>query len=95
MNAVFLAMIGLAFAVAAARGLSGAPIMADVTKSIIQDAGGAVTLALGLAGVMTLFLGLMKVAEQGGLLLVIARLLQPMMQRLFPEIPWVIQRWER
>ena len=45
------------------------------------------TLAIGLVGVMTLFLGLMKVAEAGGLLSIIARLLRPLMQRLFPQVP--------
>jgi spore maturation protein SpmA/spore maturation protein SpmB len=46
-----------------------------------------VTLAIGLIGVMALFLGLMKVAEAGGLLTIIARLLRPIMVRLFPEVP--------
>ena len=36
---------------------------------------------------MALFLGLMKVAERGGLLVIIARLVRPMMVRLFPEVP--------
>ena len=45
------------------------------------------TLALGLVGVMALFLGLMKVAEAGGLLVIIARLVRPMMIRLFPDVP--------
>src|SRR3569832_1959822 len=36
---------------------------------------------------MALFLGLMKVAEQGGLLVVLARLDRPLMVRLFPEVP--------
>ena len=58
--------------------------MSLVGKAIIDDAGGAVTLAIGLIGVMALFLGLMKVAEAGGLLNIIARLLRPLMQRLFP-----------
>jgi spore maturation protein SpmA len=46
-----------------------------------------VELALGLVGVMTLFLGLMKVAEAGGLLTIIARLIRPLMVRLFPSVP--------
>ena len=61
--------------------------MAALGKTIVEDAGSAVTLALGLVGVMTLFLGLMKVAEAGGLLGIIARLLRPLMQRLFPDVP--------
>jgi len=54
---------------------------------MIDAAGGSVTLAIGLVGVMTLFLGLMKVAEQGGLLVIIAKTLRPLLIRLFPEVP--------
>jgi spore maturation protein SpmA len=54
---------------------------------MIKSAQGAVELALGLVGVMALFLGLMKVAEKGGLLTIIARLVRPLMVRLFPEVP--------
>jgi len=42
---------------------------------------------LGLIGVMALFLGLMKVAEEGGLLTILARLIRPLMVRLFPDVP--------
>jgi spore maturation protein SpmA len=91
MNIIFLAMICFAFAVAAiaeiVRPSQEPQVMSLVGKAIIDDAGGAVTLAIGLIGVMALFLGLMKVAEAGGLLNIIARLLRPLMQRLFPEVP--------
>jgi spore maturation protein SpmA len=91
MNIIFLAMTCLAFAVAAiaeiARPSEAPQVMSLVGKAIIEDAGGAVTLAIGLVGVMALFLGLMKVAEAGGLLSIIARLLRPPMHRLFPEVP--------
>ena len=99
MNIIFLAMICFAFAVAAiaeiVRPSQEPQVMSLVGKAIIDDAGGAVTLAIGLIGVMALFLGLMKVAEAGGLLNIIARLLRPLMQRLFPRCPSVIQRWAR
>lgn len=54
---------------------------------MVETAGSAVTLAIGLIGVMALFLGLMKIAEKAGLLGVFAKLLRPLMVRLFPEIP--------
>ena len=91
MNAIFLAIVCLAFGVAAVRQLVGVaadpPIMSLVAKAIVEDAQGAVTLAIGLVGMMTLFLGLMKVAESAGLLSIIAQLLRPLMQRLFPQVP--------
>lgn len=91
MNGIFLALVLSAFAVAAVRqvGIAGgdAETMARLAKAIIEDSSQAVTLAIGLVGVMTLFLGLMKVAEAGGLLAIIARLLRPLLVRLFPSVP--------
>jgi spore maturation protein SpmA/spore maturation protein SpmB len=62
--------------------------MQDLAIAMIDAATGSVTLAIGLVGVMALFLGLMKVAEEGGLLLIIARTVRPLMVRLFPEVPF-------
>lgn len=91
MNSIFLAIVCLAFGVAGVREIATGPddprIMSALATAVIEDAGGAVTLAIGLIGVMTLFLGLMKVAEAGGLLRIVARLLRPLMQRLFPQVP--------
>ncbi len=58
-----------------------------LSKSIVEGAAGSVELALGLVGVMTLFLGLMKVAESGGMLTIVARLIRPVMVKLFPSVP--------
>ncbi len=93
MNLVFFLLVVIAFAVAAYREVmleatADVPAPMEVLGAgVIESAGSAVTLAIGLIGVMTLFLGLMKVAEAGGLLVVIARLVRPLMQRLFPEVP--------
>ena len=99
MSAIFFAIVLIAFAVAAFRQLpwtppavpsgaieAGGP-MQDLGIAIIDAAVGSVTLALGLVGVMALFLGLMKVAEEGGLLIIIARTVRPLMVRLFPDVP--------
>jgi spore maturation protein A len=61
--------------------------MADLTRAAAESAGSAVTLALGLAGVMALWLGLMRVAEEAGLVRDLARIARPLMRRLFPEVP--------
>jgi spore maturation protein SpmA len=61
--------------------------MAALGQGMIDQAGASVTLAIGLIGVMALFLGLMKVAEAGGLLVIIARTIRPLMTRLFPDVP--------
>ena len=65
----------------------GVSPMEGLSKAMVESAAGSVELALGLIGVMTLFLGLMKVAEAGGLLSVLARLIRPLMVRLFPHVP--------
>jgi len=44
-------------------------------------------ISLGLAGVLTLWLGLMKVGEQGGAINLLARVVRPFFQRIFPEVP--------
>ena len=93
MNLVFLAIVLVAFLTASWHQIAWMPGSADVspmeglTKAVVESAAGSVELALGLIGVMTLFLGLMKVAEAGGLLKVLARLIRPLMVRLFPEVP--------
>ncbi|MDD9877141.1 MAG: spore maturation protein [Magnetovibrio sp.] len=92
MNAVFLAIVLIAFGVAAVRQIAWTGAGAEAPMSVlgtgmIDAAAGSVTLAIGLVGVMALFLGLMKVAEQGGLLVIIARLLRPLLVRLFPDVP--------
>ena len=61
--------------------------MQAVTDSIFTSARDAVDVAIGLIGVMAFFLGLMKVAEDGGLLRSIARAVGPAMRVLFPSVP--------
>jgi len=93
MNVVFFCMVAVSFLTAAVREFmwAGAPGEASpleaLSKAVVQSAGDSVTLAIGLIGVMTLFLGLVKVAEAGGLLRVIARLIRPLMVWLFPDVP--------
>jgi spore maturation protein SpmA len=93
MNLVFFAIVLVAFLTSGWRQLFWLPSAGEVspmealTKAMIESAAGAVELALGLIGVMTLFLGLMKVAEAGGMLTILARVIRPLMVRLFPEVP--------
>ncbi len=77
---IFLILSGILAALAMGN-------MEKVTKASFDAAKTAVELAIGLVGAMALWLGLMKVVEQAGLLLVIARRLKPVMTRLFPDVP--------
>lgn len=93
MNIIFFTIILISFFFAGWNQISGGPFTAEtmpmqvISKAMVDSAANAVTLAIGLTGVMALFLGLMKVAEEGGLLKIIARLIRPLMVRLFPDVP--------
>ncbi|MBK9518604.1 MAG: nucleoside recognition protein [Anaeromyxobacter sp.] len=61
--------------------------VADLTAAATESAGKAVAVSIGLVGVMTLWLGLMRVAEESGLVALLARAVRPVLRRLFPEVP--------
>ena len=61
--------------------------MQALTDSILSSARNAVDLAIGLVGVMAFFLGVFRIAEDAGLLRHLARLVGPMLHRLFPSVP--------
>ena len=61
--------------------------MKAVTQAALDYATTAVTIAIGLIGIMALWLGVMKVAEEAGLLKIVTRMLTPVTKRLFPDIP--------
>lgn len=79
MNAVFVTLVSVAFAVAGWRQVAwpgeGTAPMQALADAALAGAEAAVPLAIGLIGVMALFLGLMKVGEAGGLLAILARAL--------------------
>jgi spore maturation protein A len=60
---------------------------AAVTRGAVDSARTAVDISLGLIGVMTLWLGIMRVAEKAGLIALLGRALRPLARLLFPEIP--------
>ena len=82
LNGLFVSVALASVLLAAATGR-----MEDLTGSIITSARSAVDLAIGLVGVMAFFLGLMRVAENGGLMASLARLVRPATRRLFPDVP--------
>jgi spore maturation protein A len=63
-------------------------ILAKVANDgILKVADAAVTLAIGLIGIMALWLGIMKIAEAAGLVLLLAKIVRPVMTRVFPDVP--------
>jgi spore maturation protein SpmA len=59
----------------------------DITNSALDNASTAVTISLGLIGIMALWLGVMKVADKAGLISIIANWLKPVTKKLFPDVP--------
>jgi spore maturation protein SpmA len=93
-NSVFGLLVFSAFLVTAWRQIGWVPHGEDqiapmqaLSVGLVDAAGSAVELVVGLIGVMAFFLGLMKVVERGGLLVMLARLIRPLMVRLFPDVP--------
>lgn len=77
--------LGLVVAAVVLGGINGK--IEDVTRSAIEAAGNSVTIAIGLVGVMALWLGIMKIAEESGLVQLLAKLIAPVLRRLFPDVP--------
>ena len=82
MSAIWVLLLVASVVVAAVTGRVGA-----LPGAIAESAGRAVTLSLGLAGVLALWMGLMKVAEEAGLVRALGRLARPILRRLFPSVP--------
>jgi spore maturation protein A len=82
MGLLWTLLVAASVVVAAATGR-----VADLTGAAAESAGKAVTVSLGLVGVMALWLGLVRVAEEAGLVALAARLVRPVLRRLFPEVP--------
>jgi spore maturation protein A len=82
LNYIWLTMVILAVILG---GINGK--IENVTKSAIDAAGGAVTIAIGLVGIMALWLGIVKIAEDSGLMSLLAKAIAPIMKRLFPDVP--------
>lgn len=89
LNWIWTALFLIAFVAAAlAATVGGKPdVLKDVVASLFDSSKTAFEISIGLTGVMSLWLGFMKIAEKGGVTELIARLVGPLFARLFPGIP--------
>ena len=62
-------------------------VFTEMVNSTFEMAGVSVEICLGLIGVLTLWMGLMRVGEKGGAINILARVVRPFFNKLFPEIP--------
>ncbi|RMF70002.1 MAG: nucleoside recognition protein [Calditrichaeota bacterium] len=82
LNYVWLALMMIAIVVGAINGR-----LAEVTKAAFDMAEVSVKIAFGLIGIMALWLGVLKIAEESGMVRLLARFIRPISKRLFPDVP--------
>ncbi len=82
-----LIVIGFFFGLIYALFSGDYSVFSSMMNGAFDSAKTGFELSLGLTGVMTLWLGMMKIAEQAGVVQVMARLVRPLFSKLFPEIP--------
>lgn len=82
MSVIWVLLLVASVVVAAVTGR-----MAALPGAIAESAGRAVSLSLGLVGILALWMGLMKVAEEAGLVRSLGKLARPVLRRLFPSVP--------
>ncbi|HEX2123333.1 MAG TPA: nucleoside recognition domain-containing protein [Thermoanaerobaculia bacterium] len=82
LNYIWFGLMLIALIVAAFNGTAEA-----VSKAAVDSAKTAVEIAIGLVGVMTLWLGMMRIAEAAGLVSLLGRALRPILRWLFPDVP--------
>lgn len=89
LNLVFFGFFVISFLVALYKliFLGDVHIFQDIVNSTFDYAKTAAEISLGLIGIMALWLGIMKVGEKGGVIGVLARIVGPFFNKLFPEIP--------
>ncbi|GGF08999.1 spore maturation protein A [Halobacillus andaensis] len=83
-------MVNLIWVILAGSGILYAGFngtMNEVNKAIFEAVDESVMIALSLLGVLVFWLGLMKIAEEAGLLRGLAKLFKPFVRRIFPEVP--------
>ena len=89
LNYIWLAFFLVAFVIAAFRLLfmGDVAVFPSMIDSTFEMSKTAFEISLGLTGVLTLWLGIMKVGERGGVVALVAKVLSPVFVRLFPDIP--------
>lgn len=89
LNYIWVAFFLIAFAVAVGKTLltGDVSVWSDIMTASFGAASTAFELALGLTGILTLWLGLMKIGERAGVIRVFGRFVSPLFTRLFPGVP--------
>ncbi len=89
LNYIWIAFFLVAFVIALVRliFMGDTEVFPAIMNSTFDTSKTAFEISLGLTGVLSLWLGIMKIGEKGGVVNVVARVLSPVFTRLFPDIP--------
>ena len=88
LNYIWIAFFVIAFAVAIIKSFTGdIGVWSEIMNSSFSSARTAFEISLGLTGVLSLWLGIMKIGERGGIIATFARWVSPFFSRLFPSLP--------
>ena len=88
LNYIWIAFFLLAAVCAIVQGFIGnTGVFADIIGSTFDNAKTAFEISLGLTGVLSLWMGIMKIGEKGGMVNILSKALSPVFTRLFPDIP--------
>ncbi|MGL4492706.1 MAG: nucleoside recognition domain-containing protein, partial [Tannerellaceae bacterium] len=89
LNYIWISFFLIAFVVAIGKAifLGDLAIFGEIINSSFTTAKSAFEISLGLTGVLTLWLGIMKIGENGGMVQMFARLAAPLFGKLFPSLP--------
>lgn len=89
LNYIWIAFFLTAFVIALVRLLffGDVEVFPEIISSTFSSSKTAFEISLGLTGVLSLWLGIMRIGEQGGMINALSRLLSPVFTRLFPDIP--------
>ena len=89
LNYIWIAFFVIAFVVALIRLIfwGDTQVFSEIMNSTFSSSKTAFDISLGLTGILSLWLGIMKIGENGGLISAFSRWLSPVLSKLFPEIP--------
>ena len=89
LNYIFIAFVLIAFVVALVQMIffGNTAIFNDILQSIFGSAKSGFEISLGLTGILTFWMGILKVAEHGGAMNVLSRMVAPFFTRIYPDIP--------
>ena len=89
LNYIWIAFFVISFVIALGKliFMGDTAVFTDMMTASTTSSKNAFELSLGLTGVLSLWMGIMKIGEKGGLVATLARVLSPVLCKIFPDVP--------